>query len=135
MRLNDPDIVAQVTRCADAYEEALARNDLSALDALFWNGPEVVRYGVGENLYGAQAIAAFRRARPGGSPRATCCGGILSAWMRQWLLSVWSSAALVARPSGGRCRHGSGGGRVAYSGCPCIHYGGQARNRALIINV
>ncbi|MFT8886045.1 MAG: oxalurate catabolism protein HpxZ [Acetobacter papayae] len=68
MRLNDPDIVAQVTRCADAYEEALARNDLSALDALFWNGPEVVRYGVGENLYGARAIAAFRRARPGGSP-------------------------------------------------------------------
>ncbi|MBO1327713.1 oxalurate catabolism protein HpxZ [Acetobacter suratthaniensis] len=68
MRLNDPDMMVQVARCADAYEEALGRNDMPALDALFWSGPEAVRYGVGENLYGAEAIAAFRRARAGGSP-------------------------------------------------------------------
>lgn len=68
MWLNDPKIIAQITQYSDLYEEALTRNDLSALDALFWDGPEVVRYGVDENLYGAQAIASFRRARTGGSP-------------------------------------------------------------------
>ena len=31
---------------------------------LFWNAPETVRYGVGENLYGYAAIKAFRAARP-----------------------------------------------------------------------
>ncbi len=43
-------------------------NDLSALDAMFWQSPDVVRLGIGENLYGIDAIAAFRAARTGGSP-------------------------------------------------------------------
>ena len=38
-------------------------NDVAMLDALFWNDPRTLRYGVGENLYGFDAIAAFRNAR------------------------------------------------------------------------
>lgn len=53
---------------SDAYERALADNDIETLDRLFHDGPEVVRYGVTECLYGAAEIAAFRRARSGGSP-------------------------------------------------------------------
>ncbi|OUI79709.1 AtzH-like domain-containing protein [Acetobacter orientalis] len=56
---------------SDAYEQALGTNDLEKLDSFFYDGPEVVRYGVGENLYGAEQIAAFRRARQGGSPPRT----------------------------------------------------------------
>ncbi|MFT8676677.1 MAG: oxalurate catabolism protein HpxZ [Acetobacter sp.] len=71
MTFDDAQTLHDVTLCADAYEKALADNDLQALDAMFWDGPQTVRYGVGENLYGAAEIAAFRRARSGGSPPRT----------------------------------------------------------------
>jgi hypothetical protein len=38
------------------------------MDALFHDAPSTVRYGVGEVLYGAEEIRAFRKAR-GGSPQ------------------------------------------------------------------
>ncbi|WP_040509729.1 oxalurate catabolism protein HpxZ [Gluconobacter morbifer] len=68
MMLNDPQTVAEVTALSDRYEKALGENDLPILDALFYDGPETVRYGVGENLYGFDEIQAFRKRRPGGSP-------------------------------------------------------------------
>lgn len=69
MRINDPAVLAEVTSAFEAYEAALMANDVEALDALFWNAPQTLRYGVGENLYGFEAIAAFRKLRPGGSPQ------------------------------------------------------------------
>ena len=39
-------------------------NDVATLDELFWDSPHTVRYGAGENLYGYDAIRAFRAARP-----------------------------------------------------------------------
>lgn len=68
MQINDPAVLAEVTAAFTAYETALADNDLDALDALFWNSDRTVRYGIGENLYGFAAIAAFRQQRAGGSP-------------------------------------------------------------------
>ncbi|MDG6094153.1 oxalurate catabolism protein HpxZ [Acetobacter sp. AN02] len=68
MTLNDPVILAEVTAMSDRYEQVLGDNDIAALDAMFCGAPETVRYGVGENLYGAEEIAAFRRSRTGGSP-------------------------------------------------------------------
>ena len=68
MIVNDPEIVAEVTAAADAYEAALMANDLKALDRFFWSSPHTVRYGVAENLYGFNQIAAFRVGRTGGSP-------------------------------------------------------------------
>lgn len=53
---------------SDRYERALGDNALHELDRLFYDGPETVRYGVGENLYGFDEIQAFRRNRTGGSP-------------------------------------------------------------------
>ena len=61
-----PDVVAEVRAVFDRYEAALLANDIAVLDTLFWNDPRVVRYGVGENLYGHDEIAAFRRARSTG---------------------------------------------------------------------
>lgn len=69
MLIDDPDTLAGVTAAFDAYEAALMGNDLDTLDALFWDSPLVVRIGPGQNLYGIEAIRAFRAARPGGSPQ------------------------------------------------------------------
>jgi hypothetical protein len=52
-----------VTAACDAYEKALVTNDVATLDSLFWNSPQVLRYGPTENLYGYAQIAGFRAAR------------------------------------------------------------------------
>ena len=59
-----PEVVAEVRERFERYERALVGNDVAALDALFWPAPATVRYGVTENLYGIEAIRAFRAARP-----------------------------------------------------------------------
>ncbi|WP_374667019.1 oxalurate catabolism protein HpxZ [Ramlibacter sp.] len=64
MEINLPDVLAEVQAVFDRYEQALVTNDVAVLDELFWNSPHTLRYGVGENLYGYEAIAAFRAARP-----------------------------------------------------------------------
>jgi ketosteroid isomerase-like protein len=69
MIVNEPEILAQVTAAVDAYETALMTNDVEALDGFFRDAPQTVRYGVAENLYGFEAIAAFRIGRSGGSPQ------------------------------------------------------------------
>lgn len=61
--INDPNVVAEVTACCEAYEKALIANDIPALNRFFWNSPNAVRFGAGEQLYGAEAIAAFRQQR------------------------------------------------------------------------
>lgn len=61
--INLPDVVAEVSAAFQRYENALVTNDIATLDALFWESPLVIRYGRGENLYGIEAIRAFRSAR------------------------------------------------------------------------
>jgi hypothetical protein len=70
MNVNDPGVVAEVAFAFAQYEAALIANDVAALDALFWIDERTIRYGGNENLYGYQAIAAFRAARsPAGLTR------------------------------------------------------------------
>jgi hypothetical protein len=63
MIVNDPKVLAEVEAAFSAYEQALVTNDVVALDAFFYDAPQTIRYGVGENLYGYAAIKAFRAAR------------------------------------------------------------------------
>ena len=63
LAINRPDVVAEVAAAFDRYESALVGNDVAMLDTLFWNSPHALRYGATENLYGYDAIAAFRAAR------------------------------------------------------------------------
>ena len=64
MDIDLPDVLAEVTAAFERYEQALVSNDVAVLDELFWSSPHTLRYGVAENLYGADEIRAFRAARP-----------------------------------------------------------------------
>ncbi len=63
MDINRPDILAEVETAFARYEAALVGNDVATLGALFWQSEQTIRYGIGETLYGAAEIAAFRAAR------------------------------------------------------------------------
>jgi hypothetical protein len=63
MRVDFPDVLAEVTAEFARYEKALVSNDVAVLDELFRADARTLRYGVGENLYGYDAIMAFRGAR------------------------------------------------------------------------
>ncbi|MBC7394604.1 MULTISPECIES: oxalurate catabolism protein HpxZ [unclassified Variovorax] len=62
--INLPDVVAEVVAAFERYEDALVTNNVGVLDELFWDSPLTLRYGAGENLYGHEAIQAFRAGRP-----------------------------------------------------------------------
>lgn len=63
MDIDIPEVKAAVEAAFARYETALVTNDVETLEALFWDSPHTIRYGMGENLYGMEAIRAFRRAR------------------------------------------------------------------------
>ena len=72
MEIDLPEVLAEVTAQFQRYEKALVNNDVAVLDELFRNGKQTLRYGIGENLYGYDAIMAFRAARsPVGLQRRT----------------------------------------------------------------
>jgi hypothetical protein len=72
MQVDLPEVLAEVTAQFARYEQALVSNDVAVLDELFRPDPRTLRYGVGENLYGYEAIMAFRAARsPLGLSRRT----------------------------------------------------------------
>jgi 1-carboxybiuret hydrolase subunit AtzH-like protein len=58
-----PEVVAEVREIHDMYETALSRNDLDALDALFWRNAKTIRFGPNGTLIGHASISAFRRGR------------------------------------------------------------------------
>jgi len=63
MEIDLPAVRTEVEAAFARYEAALQGNDVATLNALFRHRPETVRYGVAENLYGYDEIAAFRHAR------------------------------------------------------------------------
>ena len=68
MKVNDPVLLAEVTAAFAEYERALMADDLLAMDVLFHDAPTTNRFGVGEVLWGIEAIREFRKGR-GGSPQ------------------------------------------------------------------
>jgi hypothetical protein len=84
MQINDPDVLAEVTEAFARYEQSLMDNDIAALNALFWNSPLAIRFGPGQNLYGIEAIAAFRTARVGGSPKRLLFNTVITCFGRDF---------------------------------------------------
>src|SRR5271156_6187009 len=82
MEVDLPEVVAEVTEQFGIYEKALVSNDVAVLDTLFRADVRTLRYGVGENLYGYDAIMAFRAARsPIGLMRKTA-GTLITSYGR-----------------------------------------------------
>ena len=66
MEINIPEVVAEVRAAFERYEAALCANEVDTMTELFWADPRCLRFGVGENLYGHEAITRFRRERTTG---------------------------------------------------------------------
>ena len=80
MRINDAAVVAEVTAAFLDYERALNDNDVPALTGWFWTSPLTIRFGLAENLYGHEAISAFRRARPSVDIRRTIANTVITTY-------------------------------------------------------
>jgi hypothetical protein len=78
MEINIPEIVAEVTAAFERYEKALNANEVGVLDELFWKSPHTLRYGVGEQLYGHDQIAAFRSGR---DPKFVPTRDLIKVWI------------------------------------------------------
>jgi hypothetical protein len=63
MEIDLPEVVAEVGQAYERYEQALVANDVARLDILFRKDERTIRYGIAENLYGYEMVAAFRAAR------------------------------------------------------------------------
>jgi hypothetical protein len=59
MTINDPEVVAELAALYPRYESALVTNDVDTIVAMFWDGAQVMRFGVAENLYGPEELEAF----------------------------------------------------------------------------
>jgi len=80
--INLPDVLAEVWAVFERYEDALVNNRIEVLDELFWDSPHTLRYGVGENLHGIEAIRAFRLARPAGGLARTLQNTVITTYGR-----------------------------------------------------
>jgi hypothetical protein len=78
MDINIPEIVAEVTAAFYRYEKALNSNDVAVLDELFWKSSHTLRYGIGEQLYGHDQIAAYRSGR---DPVSVVNRDLLKLWV------------------------------------------------------
>jgi hypothetical protein len=82
IEINLPDVVAEVREAFASYETALTTNDVATLDKLFRKDFRTLRYGIGENLYGYDAIAAFRAARNPAGLMREISGTVITAYGR-----------------------------------------------------
>jgi len=63
MLINDAATVRELRELYPKYEIALVENDADTLMKMFWAAPEVMRFGVSENLYGIAELDTFRKGR------------------------------------------------------------------------
>ena len=82
--INLPDVLAEVIAAFERYETALVNNEVAVLDQLFWDSPHTLRYGATENLYGYQAIRAFRASRPSSGPQRTLGKTVITTYGRDF---------------------------------------------------
>ena len=66
--LNRGEIVTEVRAAFEQYERDLVANDIERLVEWFWGDGRAVRYGIDENLYGFDDIAAYRRSQAQATP-------------------------------------------------------------------
>ena len=82
--INLSDVHAEVTAAFARYEDALVHNKVDVLDELFWSSEHTLRYGATENLYGYEAIHAFRAARPAQGLARTLHNTVITTYGRDF---------------------------------------------------
>jgi hypothetical protein len=109
MEIDSPEVKAEVEAAFARYEAALVGNDVAVLEELFRDDPRTIRYGAGENLYGMDAIRAFRRARPSHDLARTLERTVITTYGRDMATAMTlfrrdSGAGKVGRQSQTWCR-------------------------------
>lgn len=87
MEIDIPGVKAEVEAAFERYEAALVGNDVETLEALFRDDPRTIRYGAGENLYGMEAIRAFRRARSPAGLARTLAQTVITTYGRDFAVA------------------------------------------------
>jgi hypothetical protein len=82
-----PAVRAEVEEAFAAYERALVGNDVASLDRLFLDRASTIRYGITENLYGYEAIAAFRAARSPAGLARTLAATVITTFGRDFAVA------------------------------------------------
>jgi hypothetical protein len=95
LEVNLPDVVAEVTAEFEKYEDALVNNKVEALDAMFRDAPQTIRYGATENLYGYDEIKAFRAGRSPVALGRSLSKTVITTYGRDFAVA----ATLYQRPS------------------------------------
>ena len=95
MQINHPETHAEVSAVFARYEQALVNNHVAVLDELFWQSPETIRFGIAENLFGAEAILAFRKARPAAGLARTLSQTVITTYGRD----AATASTLFHRPT------------------------------------
>ena len=87
MEIDLPEVVAEVRAAFERYERALVTNDVAILDSLFRRDSRTIRYGLAENLYGHDEIAAFRAARPSRGLKRTLSMTVITTYGRDFAVA------------------------------------------------
>jgi len=94
MDIDLPEIVAEVRAAFERYERALVSNDVDTLDEIFRADARTIRYGATENLYGHDAIKAFRAARSPVGLMRTLSDTVITTYGRDYAVA----STLFRRP-------------------------------------
>ena len=95
MQVDLPEVVAEVRKAFDEYEDALVNNKVDKLDELFRDDPRTIRYGAGEILYGYDQIKSFRAARSPVALGRTLSRTVITTYGRDFA----TASTLYERPS------------------------------------
>jgi hypothetical protein len=63
-QVNQPEVVAEITKIFYEYENALMTNDVNKLNQYFWQDGRVTRYGIGDRQWGIHELITYREATP-----------------------------------------------------------------------
>jgi Protein of unknown function (DUF3225) len=88
MDINLPFVWTEVSAVFARYEDALVHNKTDVLDELFWPSEFTVRFGVAENLYGIDAIRAFRNSRPAMGLARTLAHTVITTYGRDFATAM-----------------------------------------------
>jgi hypothetical protein len=95
MQVDLPEVVAEVRKAFEEYEDALVNNKLDKLNELFRDDPRTIRYGAGEILYGYDQIKSFRAARSPVALGRTLSRTVITTYGRDFA----TASTLYERPS------------------------------------